>query len=56
MSGKDHFVWLEESRTVLSEIRNFVDAGQAPVELIGFLFLCTKKPNDEELAVPHLDV
>jgi hypothetical protein len=33
LPGKDHFVWLEESGTVLSEIRNFVDAAQAPVEL-----------------------
>jgi class 3 adenylate cyclase len=32
LPGKDHFVWLEESGTVLSAIRNFVDAAQAPVE------------------------
>jgi pimeloyl-ACP methyl ester carboxylesterase len=30
--GEDHFVWLEESGFVLSEIRNFVDAAQEPVE------------------------
>jgi class 3 adenylate cyclase len=32
LSGKDHFVWLEESGTVLSEIRSFVDAAQEPIE------------------------
>jgi hypothetical protein len=32
LPGKDHFVWLEDSGTVLSEIRNFVDAAQEPVE------------------------
>ena len=32
LPGKDHFVWLEESGTVLSEIRNFVHAAQEPVE------------------------
>jgi class 3 adenylate cyclase len=32
LPGKDHFVWLEESGTVLSEIRSFVDAAQEPVE------------------------
>ena len=32
LPGKDHFVWLEESGTVLSEIRGFVDAAQEPIE------------------------
>ena len=32
LSGKDHFVWLEESGTVLTEIRNFVDTAQQPIE------------------------
>ena len=30
--GKDHFVWLEESGTVLTEIRNFVDTAQQSIE------------------------
>jgi len=30
--GRDHFVWLDESGIVLSEIRNFVDAAQEAVE------------------------
>jgi pimeloyl-ACP methyl ester carboxylesterase len=32
LPGKDHFVWLEDSGTVLSEIRSFVNAAQEPVE------------------------
>jgi pimeloyl-ACP methyl ester carboxylesterase len=32
LPGRDHFVWLEESGRVLSEIRNFVDIAQEPVE------------------------
>jgi hypothetical protein len=32
LPGKDHFVWLEESGTVLSAIRGFVDAAQEPIE------------------------
>jgi len=32
LPGLDHFVWLEESGTVLSEIRKFVDATQEPSE------------------------
>ena len=32
LPGKDHLVWLEESGTVLSEIRKFVNTAQAPVE------------------------
>jgi class 3 adenylate cyclase len=32
LEGKDHFVWLEESGTVLTEIRNFVDTAQQPIE------------------------
>jgi pimeloyl-ACP methyl ester carboxylesterase len=32
LPGRDHFVWLDESGTVLSEIRNFVDAAQEPIE------------------------
>ncbi len=32
LPGKDHFVWLDESGTVLSEIRSFVDGAQEPVE------------------------
>jgi pimeloyl-ACP methyl ester carboxylesterase len=30
--GRDHLVWLEESGTVLSEIRNFVDTAHEPIE------------------------
>jgi class 3 adenylate cyclase/pimeloyl-ACP methyl ester carboxylesterase len=32
LPGEDHFVWLDESGTVLSEIRNFVDSAQQPME------------------------
>jgi class 3 adenylate cyclase len=32
LAGRDHFVWLDETGTVLSEIRNFVDAAQESVE------------------------
>jgi class 3 adenylate cyclase len=32
LPGRDHFVWLEDSGTVISEIRSFVDAAQEPVE------------------------
>ena len=32
LPGEDHFVWLEESGTVLAEIRGFVHAAQEPVE------------------------
>jgi class 3 adenylate cyclase len=32
LPGKDHLVWLEESGTLLAEIRKFVDTAQEPVE------------------------
>jgi pimeloyl-ACP methyl ester carboxylesterase len=32
LPGKDHFVWLEESGTVLAEIRSLVGSAQEPVE------------------------
>jgi class 3 adenylate cyclase len=32
LPGEDHFVWLDENGTVLSEIRHFVDSAQEPME------------------------
>lgn len=32
LPGRDHFVWLEESGAVLSNIRSFIDIAQEPVE------------------------